>query len=282
MQSPFPGMDPYLEQPAFWSSFHSRLIVAIANAIEAQLSDRYYVDVETRTYQSEDHEDEILVGIPDAAIFSRNQAENPAESLTNKPDELSLESGRSPSSVALQAPPQPEPIQIPMPLEVRERYLEIRELGSDAVITVIEVLSPKNKKAGPGRDAYKRKRRSIFGSQTHLIEIDLLRAGRPMEIISHTSTAPYYILISRSPQRPTADLYRIRLQQTLPSLQIPLKSGDAEPIVSMQDLLMQVFREARYGSRISYRMPVPPPRLLSADQDWVDQLLASLRTATAT
>ncbi len=30
MQSPFPGMNPYLEQPAFWSSFHSRLMVAIA------------------------------------------------------------------------------------------------------------------------------------------------------------------------------------------------------------------------------------------------------------
>ncbi len=29
MASPFPGMDPYLEQPAFWASFHRRLIGGI-------------------------------------------------------------------------------------------------------------------------------------------------------------------------------------------------------------------------------------------------------------
>lgn len=52
MPSPFPGMDPYLEQPTFWSSFHSRLIVAIADAIEPQLSSEYYIEVETRTCQS--------------------------------------------------------------------------------------------------------------------------------------------------------------------------------------------------------------------------------------
>ncbi|WP_422632143.1 DUF4058 family protein [Stenomitos frigidus] len=33
MPSPFLGMDLYLEQPAFWSSFHFRLIGAMARAI---------------------------------------------------------------------------------------------------------------------------------------------------------------------------------------------------------------------------------------------------------
>lgn len=39
-------------------------------------------------------------------------------------------------------------VEIPMGLELKERFLEVRELGTDAVITVIEVLSPKNKRAG--------------------------------------------------------------------------------------------------------------------------------------
>ena len=30
MPSPFPGLDPYLEQPDYWPECHSRLIVAIA------------------------------------------------------------------------------------------------------------------------------------------------------------------------------------------------------------------------------------------------------------
>lgn len=42
MPSPFPGMDPDLEYPAFWSSFHTRFIVAIADAIEVQLDPRYH------------------------------------------------------------------------------------------------------------------------------------------------------------------------------------------------------------------------------------------------
>jgi hypothetical protein len=37
-------MDPYLEQPIFWSSFHFRLIGAIAAAITPQLSDQYYIE----------------------------------------------------------------------------------------------------------------------------------------------------------------------------------------------------------------------------------------------
>jgi Protein of unknown function (DUF4058) len=41
MTSLFPGMDPYLEQPTFWSSFHFRLIGAIAAAITPQLGDQY-------------------------------------------------------------------------------------------------------------------------------------------------------------------------------------------------------------------------------------------------
>lgn len=78
MPSPFPGMDPYLEQPTFWSSFHSRLIIAIADAIEPQLGSQYYVEVETRTYQSDDSEDGLLIGIPDAIIFS-DRSDNSTE-----------------------------------------------------------------------------------------------------------------------------------------------------------------------------------------------------------
>jgi hypothetical protein len=59
MPSPFPGMHPYLEQPVFWSEFHNRLIVAIADAIVPSLLPRYYVGVETRTYR--DHNDGELL-----------------------------------------------------------------------------------------------------------------------------------------------------------------------------------------------------------------------------
>ncbi len=115
MSSVFPGMDPYLEYPAFWSSFHTRLMVAIAESLEPQLGSQYYVEVE---------------------------------------------------------------MMIPMQTEITERYLEVREMKTDRVITVIELLSPKNKRSGQGREAYEKKRRAILSSETHLIEIDLLRGSK--------------------------------------------------------------------------------------------------------
>ncbi len=264
MPLPFPGMNPYLEQPAFWSSFHTRLMVAIAEAIEPQLSPQYYVDVESRTYQSDEGDEELLIGIPDAIVFTQ-------PGNIPSPESLSAED----TAVATQI--RPETVTVPMPIEVKERYLEVREIGTDDVITVIELLSPKNKRSGEGRMAYEKKRRLILGSDTHLVELDLLRGAKPMPILGARSLSPYRMLISRSHQRPKADLYGITLQQPLPNFPIPLKPDESEPIVLFQAVFDQVYERARYGGRIEYDQPVPPPKLSEADQQWVDELLAPIR-----
>ncbi len=69
-----------------------------------------------------------------------------------------------------------------MPEQVIERFLEVRSTQTGAVVSVIEVLSPKNKRSKEGREAYERKRQKILGRATSLVEIDLLRAGNPMLI----------------------------------------------------------------------------------------------------
>lgn len=118
-----------------------------------------------------------------------------------------------------------------------------------------------------------------MGSQTHLVELDLLRAAKPMAMRGGRSPATYRILVSRGEQRPTADLYSVTLQEPLPSFPIPLKVGELEPIVPLQEVLEQVYARGRYFSRIDYRQPIPPPALSQADQQWVEVLLAPLRGA---
>lgn len=264
MPSPFPGMDPYLEYPAFWSSFHTRLMVAVAEAIELQLDPSYYVEVESRTYQSDEDDGELLIGIPDAIVFSR-------------PSDIAAPVVAHGEDTVVATQPRPETVAVPMPVEVKERYLEVREMGTDDVVTVIELLSPKNKRSGEGRIAYEKKRRLILGSQTHLVELDLLRGAKPMPILGARSQSPYRILISRSQHRPTADLYGVPLEQPLPSFPIPLKPNDSEPIVRLQAVFDHVYERARYGARIDYHQPIPPPKLSEAEQQWVDQLLAERR-----
>jgi hypothetical protein len=171
MPSPFPGMNPYLELPALWHEFHNRLIVAISDALTPHLQPKYYVAVETRTYLDDDNP-ELLVGIPDAIVLAA--PESPAT---------------APAAIATQT--RPKQIQLPMPIEVKERYLEVREVGTHQVITVIEVLSPQNKRSGEGRSTYQKKRQRVLGSSFHLVEIDLLRENPPMPMIGVEETSDY-------------------------------------------------------------------------------------------
>ena len=68
MSSPFPGMDPYLEDRQHWHSFHHLISDEIMAQLNLSLGDKYYADVEVTTTLEE-------IGIstgssvyPDAAI----------------------------------------------------------------------------------------------------------------------------------------------------------------------------------------------------------------------
>ena len=259
MSSPFPGMNPYLELPALWHEFHNRLIVAISDALTPYLQPRYYVAVEIHTYMDDDNL-ELLVGIPDAIVLAA-----PKTSMAQ------------PTTTATQT--RPRQIQIPMSVEVKERYLEVREVGTHQVITVIEVLSPKNKRKGEGRTAYEKKRQRVLGSSSHLVEIDLLRENTPMPMIGVEETSDYRIVVSRATTRPMADLYEFQLREFIPSFSLPLKPDDPELAVDLQAVVLGVYDRGSYPVRIDYRQPVPLPNLSEADHAWVEALLAPLRGA---
>jgi hypothetical protein len=171
MSNPFPGANPYLEQPDYWSDFHNQLVAEIARALIPQVLPNYRVVME----------------------------------------------------------------RIPMLLEVEQTYLEVKDATTQEVVTAIEVLSPASK-TGEGRAKYEAKRQAILGSKTHLVEIDVLRAGQPLAMEGETVQSHYKILVSRSQQRPIADLYPFNLADPIPPFPVPLRQGEAEPIIPLQDL----------------------------------------------
>ena len=238
MKSPFPGMDPYLAQPEFWSAVHNRLIVAIADDLVDHLSNHYRVEIEKRTYFSWD-DNSILVGIPDVAIVIRPQ-----------PEPIS-------TVATLERTSQPESVTVPMSEEVTERYLEIREVATGQVVTTIEILSPKNKRSGEGRDVYEIKRNRILTSRTHLVEIDLLRSGKPLPIASQNLN-DYRILICNGNQRPHGDLYAFGLWDKIPNVPIPVRPSDSEPILDLQASLDRVYQKGRYMLAIDYQQDLQP------------------------
>jgi hypothetical protein len=278
MSSPFPGMNPYLENPDLWPEVHHLLISLLAETLNPQLLPTYRVAIEKRgetlsesrigsfaLEQPTDFEldsvcqlsgeDALLIGIPDVTV-SRAK---------------SIPETERPVAVAVPST-QPVPVMVPMPIEVQEGYLEVREVATQEVVTVIEVLSPANKRPGRGRESYLQKRERVLGSPTHLVEIDLLRQGTPMPMTRGGMDTHYRILVSRQEHRPRAELYPFSIRDPIPVFAVPLKPQSQEPVVELKSLLNKVIERSGLGVVLDYRQnPVPP--LDAMDQEWVEALL---------
>lgn len=170
----------------------------------------------------------------------------------------------------------PAPLTGTVTMELPTRYhrLEIRTIADDVLVTAIEILSPVNKRPGiDAADAYERKRREIFRSAAHLLEIDLLRGGRRPELVQPLPNAPYFIFLSRAARRPTIEIWPVALTKPMPIVPIPLRYPDADIPLDLNVALALIYRSARYDYRIDYRQTPPPPELSAEEAGWVDELL---------
>jgi hypothetical protein len=79
MPSPFPGMNPYLEQPDIWNTFHTQSLTAIAERLADQVRPEYVVHMEAHLWIHERVEEDLegvgskrrLIGRGDVAVFDR-------------------------------------------------------------------------------------------------------------------------------------------------------------------------------------------------------------------
>jgi Protein of unknown function (DUF4058) len=229
MSTPFIGMNPQLESPDLWTEVHHRLISAIAIHLGPTLRPKYRVAIEKRVYFSEGDQ-AVEVGIPDGAVLTATRKSSSPGTATLDP----------------QTDPQTDGVSVTLPMgsEVKEGYLEIREIVTGRVVTAIEVLSPTNKRAGYGRSTYEAKRQKLLASASHLIEIDLLRA--PMELLNTPTKTDYRLLVSRSEDRPQARLYGFDRGQPIPPIGVPLDPGDAEPVLDLQAILYEIYDQAGF------------------------------------
>jgi hypothetical protein len=246
-------MDPYLERSGLWEEVHAGLIVAVQQHLGARLRPRYRVAIERRTY--------LALLEPDAS--------------PGKPDVLIIATKPPLPQPVATASPQPATltIELPMPEEVVERYLEVRDATTAAVVTVIEILSPTNKLPGEGRALYERKRLRVLGSATHLLEIDLLRAGPPLPMrLPAGTTSDYRIVVSRAPQRPQAQVLLFGVRDRIPDVPVPLHADEPEAMLPLNTILHELYDRAGYDLAISYDTPAEPP-LTPADAAWAATLL---------
>ncbi len=106
MPSPFPGMDPYLEDEALWPTFHHQLVMCLYQILLPGLADRYRARVAQRRYATEqalftsvvrEEHDEDLVEIRqrgDGRLVTLLEVVSPANKLTASGREAYLEKRR--------------------------------------------------------------------------------------------------------------------------------------------------------------------------------------------
>ena len=251
--NPFPGMNPYLEQSRFWPGLHNDLIVQIRTRIGPQLPPQYRLEINERY--------ELDVTWPVDDVASRDII--PDLSVTTERANRDAGVVAEPSGGVLVATPAP----------VRVAYLEVRRAPDDQVVTVVEILSPSNKVAGTGRSDYIRKREDILASQVNLVEIDLLRGGEPMPLMTPAPPCHYRILVSRERWRPTASLFPFMVSDAIPRFPLPLLPGDAEVEADIGPLLDAIHHTARYNLAIDYDREPPMPALDAQHAEWISERL---------
>jgi hypothetical protein len=261
MPSPFPGMDPYLEDPALWPGLHDGLIYTLSTELNAVLPEGYYSRRQTRLYVVQEDR-EIL---PDISAFHASGAPSPGVGAAVASATIERE-----APVLLRVSTE----------EVSESYIEVRHRASeDKVATVIEVLSYSNKAAGSvGQTEYRRKQREVLASDVNLIEIDLLRRGShaaapPQDsIVRNFGPWDYLVSLSRPRDRSEFELWLLSVRTPLPEIRVPLLAGDADAAINVQEAFNRCYDEDRYGSSVRYDLePLNP--LSAADAAWADAML---------
>lgn len=262
MASFFPGMDPYLETR--WGDIHSRLTIYAADALARALPPGLLVRAQERSIVCE-NEEELRRIAPDVSIFERGLAE-PSQPLG--------------ASVALA-----ESVCLLIePDEILERYLEIRDARSGGrVVTVIEFVSPSNKRIADGLMKYRQKQDECRDGGVNLVEIDLTRAGdrsliMPVNRLSESFRSTYLAVVRRGNDWRRSHVYRLPLQKRLDGIPIPLRPTDRDVVLDLQAIVDQAYENGHYEHDLTYEEELSPP-LAEEEARWAKQLISEHRAA---
>ena len=254
MRSPFPGMDPYLEDQGRWPDFHSRVITYGCDVVSQALPDDYVAQMgeEVRVVSWREGHDRSMR--PDVAIVRHGGSGGPEPAGGGMVATL-------------------EPIAIPFAAaidEVRDTWIEIRRLPYERLVTAIEVLSPTNK-GSSGLTEYLDKRHRLRTQRVNLVEIDLLIAGRRLPMARPLPPGHFFAIVCRASKSETGDVYAWSLQQPLPKIPIPLEAPDPDVFLDLAEVFALAYQRGRYARLINYDRPLDLP-LHPQDKEWAEKV----------
>jgi hypothetical protein len=178
-----------------------------------------------------------------------------------------------PTSATLVAEPNTVELEYPDIEPQTQRHLKIIHMPTEDVVTVIELLSPTNKRKGEdGIDAYLEKRAELVASGVNLVEIDLLRGGERLPMRGTLPLGDYYVYVGRVGRKPRCQVFGWPLRMPLPAIPIPLSPDDGETKLDLAAAFRATYESAFYDRRLPYDQPLEP-KPNEADSQWIRELL---------
>ena len=245
MPSPFPGMDPYLEAPDIWPDLHEALAGELRAELNLLLPQPYYARLEVRPEVGiVDDAGTARRIVPDVAVIKPSDATTASATVT-------VSERRATISASVEV--------IVASEALRHQVVEIRDASrGHKLITLIEIVSPSNKRAGVDRRAYLCKQREVLESDASLVEIDLLRAGERLlpnaeleaYLVGLAPQPAYLVMVNRAWCRLGVEmayqLFAVSLREILPCIAIPLRAGEDEVTLDLQWIFNQTYDRGPY------------------------------------
>ncbi len=266
MPSPFPGMDPFLEeQSEVWPDVHHGLAEELKGQLNPQIGPKYYATVEIQMGSRGVELESAPRVRPDTSVLL------PLDSVAEMPATV--------ATIALA----PAPVVRVITEVVTSRVVRIYKTKTSELVTSVEILSPYNKRPYGGLEEYQQKRSQLLKSAVHLVEIDLLRGGvRPgQEILEDPLDTDYVLLVNRADYERASEIWPVAVNEVLPLIPVPLQKPDPDVALDVGAALRAVYARSGYDWRIHYDEPVPPPELQLEMAAWVNELLATKLRRTA-
>jgi hypothetical protein len=225
MPSPFPGIDPFLEDQGYWKELHSAFLLWTQHALTERVPEAYEVRIEERLSQVYEPDVDTKRGTwPDIAVLRT--------------------AGPSGAGFATSGTMTLEPVALTLPRyrveEMSEARIEIRRFPDRELVTAIELLSPSNKEA-PGEPLYSQKRLELIHQPAHLVELDLLIRGKRLAMEDELPKGHYYAFVSRAERRFLSDRFNWTIRDALPTIPIPLMAPDPDIPLDLAGIFNTVY-----------------------------------------
>jgi hypothetical protein len=259
-RNPFPGMNPFLERS--WGDAHASLVLYARNQLNRQMEGPLRARVEERLVVESLPGDESRSIYPDVKVYQGTGI-----------------AGEQPVTISAAATLEPDIIQLAESEPETTTYLKIIDPSNGGtLVTVIEFLSPSNKRPRPARSAeqYHGKREELKLAGVSLLEIDLIRGGERFfpEYSDRYSKCLHtdYATCARRAWRPGEyEIYSFNLRDRLPVVRVPLRQQDPNAALDLQHLVDLVYEDGKYDD-IDYTAPLDPP-LKKSDLEWMREVL---------